>query len=326
VSDAGTLIYIAGPSTTPEAAPRQIGLIDRKGRTTPLALQPGQYLFPRVSPDGTRIAFGTDDGKEAIVWLYDLSGTTAMRRLTFGGNNRFPVWSSDGTRVAYQSDRERDPGIFWQGAAGGPAERLTKPGPGESHEPESWSPRGGQLLFSVTKGADISLWTVSLPDRTVTPFDDVHSSFPLGARFSPDGRWIAYVSTTQGATAIYVQPFPATGVKHQLSAKGLDNPHEIAWSPDGKELLYVPRIFGFEAVSVTTQPAFAFGNAVTVPRPFRVGPPNARTPYDMMPDGRIVGFLAPGQGESALGNGPLRQIQVVLNWSEDLKARVPQTR
>ena len=72
-----------------------------------------------MSPDGTRIAFGTDDGKEAIIYIYDLSGASGMQRLTFGGNNRFPIWSADSKRVAFQSDRDGDLAIFWQPADGG---------------------------------------------------------------------------------------------------------------------------------------------------------------------------------------------------------------
>ena len=111
--------------------------MDRKGGVEPLKLPPGAYASPRVSPDGTRIAFGTDDGKEAIVWIYDLSGMSAMQRLTFGGNNRFPIWSADGKRVAFQSDRDSDLAIFWQPADGtGTAERLTMNRiQGESHAP-----------------------------------------------------------------------------------------------------------------------------------------------------------------------------------------------
>ena len=87
---------------------------DRKGGIEPLKLARGRYEFPRVSPDGKHLTFGTDDGKEAIVWIYDLSGTTSMRPLTVGGRNRFPIWSADSERLAFQSDREGDLGIFWQ--------------------------------------------------------------------------------------------------------------------------------------------------------------------------------------------------------------------
>ena len=85
---------------------------------------------------------------------------------------------------------------------------------------------------------------------------------------------------------IYVQPFPATGEKFPLFVKGSNpTPHKVAWSPDGKELFYVPRLGEFEAVTITTQPSFAFGNAVRVPRPFQPGSPNMRTWYDVTPSG-----------------------------------------
>ena len=101
--------------------PRQQDLVlfDRKGGAEPLGLPPGSYNFPRVSPDGKRIAFETNDGKEAAVSIYELSGASAPRRLTFGGNNRYPIWSADGQRVTFQSDREGDPAVCWQPADGG---------------------------------------------------------------------------------------------------------------------------------------------------------------------------------------------------------------
>jgi Tol biopolymer transport system component len=301
-----------------------LALFDRKGGVEPLKLQPGSYAVPRASPDGKRIAFGSDDGKEAIVYTYDLSGASAMQRLTFGGNNRFPIWSSDSKRVAFQSDREGDLAIFWQPADGtGTAERLTsKTEQGTSHVPNSWSPKSGAFLFDIVKGSDTSLWTFSLQDRKATPFGGVHSLNPTGAVFSPDGLWVAYSSTEGGGrTTVYVQPFPATGAKYQLVPKGSDNPHEVAWSADGKELFYNPRAGGFEVVSITTQPTFAFGNAVATPRSFQLGAPSARRAYDVGRDGRFVGLIAPGQ--TTTGAPAAAQIQVVLNWTEELKQRVP---
>jgi hypothetical protein len=332
VSSTGSLIYIPGFASGPEWGQQEIVVTDRKGAIERLHLPPGPYRGIRASPDGTRIAFGTDDGKEAIIYTYDLSDAGPMQRLTFGGNNRFPVWTSDSKRVAFQSDRDGDLAIFWQPADGkGTAERLTKPDQGASHAPESWSPTGDRFLFSTTKGSDVSLWTYSVRDRNATAFGDVHSSFPTGALFSPDGRWVAYTTSERSMTTmtIYVQPYPATGAKYQLFVKGssstpANTPHKVAWSPNGKELFYVPRLGGFEAVSVTTQPTFAFGNAVTVPRPFQPGPPNSRTLYDITPDGKFVGLMPAGRTPSGDFTAP--QIQVVLNWFEELRARVPLTR
>jgi serine/threonine-protein kinase len=321
ISSTGSLIYLIGFAGASRQA-TEIVLSDRQGNVQRLPLPAGRYSSPpRVSPDGARIAFGTDDGKEAVIYVYPLSGASSMHRITFGSNNRFPIWS-DNQRLAFQSDREGDLAI-WQSGVGGSAKRLTKPGPGESHAPEAWSPKADVLLFSMTKGSDISLWTFSPSDGKVSQFGGVHSVYPTGARFSPDGRWVAYTTRErESTTRVLVQPFPATGDKYELLVQGANaSPHKVAWSPDGKELFYVPRIFEFEAVSVTTTPTFSFGNAARVPRPFQPGAPNGRTLFDVTPDGKFVGPFLPGSASAAVRVSP--SIQVVLNWFEELRARVP---
>jgi hypothetical protein len=96
--------------------------------------------------------------------------------------------------------------------------------------------------------------------------------------------------------------------------------HKPVWSPDGRELLYVPRLGGFEAVGVTTRPAFAFGHAVTVPRKFNPGAPTVRALYDITPQGRFVGVVPVGDS-GAIYSAP--QIEVVLNWLTELGRLVP---
>ena len=199
VSSTGSLVFVPGP-TSIWSGQLDLALIDRNGPPQPLKLPPGPYQYPRLSPDGKRVAFGSDDGKEAAVWIYDLSGVTSMRRLTLGSRNRFPVWSADGERVAFQSDREGDLGLFWQRADGTTAaERLTKPDKDTAHVPESWSPDGKTLLFSVAKGSSYSLAALSLTDKKVTPVGGIQSPFPPAATFSPDGRWVAYSAGAPGA-------------------------------------------------------------------------------------------------------------------------------
>ena len=324
-SDTGSLVYIPGPAGT-FGAGRALVLADRKGSSEILKLPPGAYEHPRISPDGKRVAFDTDDGKEAIVWIYDLAGTSSMRRLTFGHKNRFPIWSRDGQRIAFQSDREGDLGIFWQRADGtGTAERLTKPEQGTSHVPESWSPDGKRFLFAATKGSSISLWAFSLEDRKATPFGDVQSRNPINAVFSPDGRWVAYYSNETGRDAIYVQPFPATGAKYQIPKRDpTQNDHHPVWSSDGKELFYIPMPGALAAISVTTRPDFSFGNPVPVPRKFTTGG-SAQTDirnYDLTPDGKILGLIDTSELIQS-GNPGAPEFRVVLNWFEELKARVP---
>ena len=300
------------------AAQSDLALIDRKGGVERQKLPPGLYQHPRASPNGTQIAFTTDDGKEAIVWIYELGGTASMRQLTFGGKNRFPIWSADGQRVAFQSDREGDLGIFWQRADGsGRADRLTKADQGTSHVPESWSPKEERFLFEVTKGSSVSLWTFSLLDKEATQFTDVQSSNPIQAAFSHDGRWVAYTVTEGAATGIYVQPFPATGALYSVLKSNATSP---VWSRDRLEIVSQPQ-GGQQAVqTITTQPSFSVSPPVLMPRRFiNFGQTSPRN-YDVMPDGRILGFVAAGQTQSAEFTP---QIQVVLNWFEELKQRAP---
>jgi serine/threonine-protein kinase len=321
VSSTGSLVFVPGPVST-SSAQSDLALIDRNGRVQPLNLQPGAYEYPRLSPDGKRIAFGTDDGKDAIVWIYDVAGASSARRLTLGGRNRVSVWSADGDRVAFQSDREGDLGLFWQRADGTTAaERLTKPDKDTAHVPESWSPDGKTLLFSVAKGSSYAVAALSLTDRTVTPFGGIQSPIPPAATFSPDGRWVAYSATAPGANfgSLFVQPFPTTGATYPISKGGGFHP---TWSPDGKELFYLAGVGAgqFVAVSVTTRPTF--GNPVSMPRLFVARGPAFERNYDITLDGkRFLGVVAAGQ--TASGAPAASQIQVVLNWFEELKARVP---
>ena len=313
VSDSGTLAYIVGPA---RAGRDDIWLFDRKGGATPLKLAPGTYFFPRVSPNGKRLAFETHDGRNAVVSVYDLVGGSSPRRVTFGGNNRLPVWSRDGTRVAFQSDREGDLGIFWQPVDGGTAERLTRAAKGEVHSPEAWSRTDDVLVYSVASGEQRSLWLFSLATRKATPVPDVqHSLIPPDAAFSPDGRWLAYQVSEAGAAegTTYVQPYPLTGTKYEIARGGRPQ-----WSPDGKELFFIPAPSQFLAVGVRTEPTFAVTPPYPMTRRFGLAPPAGPRPYDVLPDGRFVAVDAAMQS----GETPNQQIQVVLNWFEELKRTI----
>jgi len=336
VSDNGCLAYIPGPVSVSSAL-LSVARLDRKGVAEPLKLPPGSYRDPRISPDGKRLAFGTDNGKEATVWVYDLSGANSMRPLTLGGKNRYPVWAGDGQRIAFQSDREGDLGVFWQPADGsGKAERLTKPEQGTAHAPESWSPDGKWLLLGATKEPDsrspgytVASLMLSLDDRKVVPFDDIRSTQPINAVFSPDGKWIAYTTRAPGAVSqIYVQPFPQTGAVYQIT-RGTDrNAHHPFWSRDGRELYYIPAAGGFAVVSIATRPTFAFSDPVSLsrgPLGFIEGGPSNTRQNDATDDGRIIAIMAGNPSQApAFGEGSAaQQFHIVLHWFEELKARVP---
>jgi Tol biopolymer transport system component len=316
VSDTGVLVYVPGPA---QLGQDNVIVYDRQDKVTALPLPRGAYQHPRVSPDGKWLAIESDDGKETAISLYELWSANSTVRLTYGGNNRAPVWSADGKRVAFQSDRGGDRAIWWQPVDGGPAERLTRPEPGTIHTPESWAPRSDVLLFSATKDAETTLWTFSTSARKAARFGDVTSiGVPTNGVFSPDGRWVAYQSgdpnTAEGWT--YVQPFPPTGTRHQIARGG-----RPMWSHAGRELelFFVPAPGQFMAVTVRTQPTFGFTKPVAVPRRFAVAFPANPRPYDVLPDGRFVtvGAASGPEQQASL------QIQVVLNWFEELKRKPP---
>lgn len=230
--------------------------------------------------------------------------------------------------MAFQSDREGDLGIFRQradGTAGSP-ERMTRAESGTSHVPESWSPSGDTLLFNITKGSTVSIAVLSLTDHSTSAFPAFQSTGWPGALFSPDGRWVAYSKqeANQLNPALYVEPFPPTGEKHQV----VGGSHFAVWSPDQKALFFIaPQLssggrVGFASAAVTMSRGFAVGQPEAMPRGFNVtgtGIGLART-YDILPDGRFIGVVDAEQ-QQQFATGP--QIQVVLNWFEELKRLVP---
>src|SRR5262245_21875647 len=320
-SNDGTLAFLPGPSVG-TGSHTDLSWTAKDGTVTALNLRPGQYETPRLSPDGRHAAVVNTDATGVNVWIVDLSGVNSMRRLTYGGRNRSEVWSPDGQRIAFQSDREGDAGIFVQRADGtGSAERLTRADGGVAHLPESWSPDGKQILFSSNKRTEYSLWTLSVADGKTQPFGSVHSGKLLNATFSPDGKWIAYGTDETGVDAVFVEPFPATTAKYQISSG--DVGHHALWSRDGKQLYYIPGPTRFVSVNVATQSGFAVTPPTPTPRGFNIGnSQNSARSHDIASDGRFLGVIAAGQPATPTAIGT-QQMEFVINWFEELKQRVP---
>jgi Tol biopolymer transport system component len=252
--------------------------------------------------------------QETLAWLYDLSRETLTRFSIEGSVNQAPVWTPDGKRIALDSNKVGPLNIYW-GLADGSSEleRLT------SSEyvpaPMSWSP-DGQLLafveFNPTTQHDI--WVLRMGDRKAQPF--LRTRFDeTEPRFSPDGRWLAYISDESGRYEIYVQPYPGPGGKWQISKEGGTQP---VWNRNGRELFYRSGD-KMMAVNVATQLGFSAGT----PRMLCEGVYDSElgpiTDYDVSPDGQRFLMVKPAERELA---GPT-QINVVLNWFEELKRRVP---
>jgi eukaryotic-like serine/threonine-protein kinase len=321
VSDTGTLAFLPGP-TSASGGMAQIARFDRRGVAEPLNVPMGPYSHPRVSPDGKRVAVTVEDEKSAQVWIYGLSQVSAVRRLTSGWRNEKAEWSADGLRLAFQSTRDNDAAIWWQRVDGiDQPIRLTRPAPGKQHVPQSFSRDGRHLLYDEISAEAVTLWDLSLAKGTTTQIEIVPSDVPTDATFSPDGKWFTYAARTLGAQAVvYVEPYPPTGARYQISMQS-DDGHHAVWSRDGKELFYTPGPGNrFYVVSTNTAPSFSVGNVTHVQRPFINAPPNAERTYDAMPDGRILGLQV---NVGADGKPIAPDIQVVVNWFEELKQRVP---
>jgi Tol biopolymer transport system component len=325
----GTLVYLPGPANPATGGDWDLALFDTNGNAQPLKLPPAPYRTPRASPDGKSIAVATDDGREEVIWVYDVTGRSPLRRLTFGGKNRLPVWSPDGQWIAFQSNREGDVAIFRQRADGssGIPERLTKPDAGTTHSPLAWSPDGTHLLVTVYesrsdrwKNGQFTLWMMSVGDRLMRPFGNVRSADQIEAAFSPDGRWVAYQSREPGITPsqVYLQPFPGAETKYLVPQAGA-NPFWLA----RRGLLILAQQSESFAIPVATAPRVIFGRPTTFPRGSRFEGPVGSGPrwVDAMPDGEhVIGVLSV---TNASDSANASQVIVVLNWSEELKQRVP---
>jgi serine/threonine-protein kinase len=295
--------------------------LDRKGTEQPLPAPPHAYSNPRISPDGQQVAVQITDSN-ADIWIYDLMHDT-LRRLTVEGSNSFPVWSPDGKRVVYRSARSGVPAtnLFWKPADGtGTEERLTTNT--FTDVPSSFSPDGKILAYmELNNQTQYDLMTLPMEGARkpqpflATPFDE------RGPWLSPDGHWAAYVSNDSERYEVYVQPFPGPGGKRPIS---LDGGAEVSWSYKGNELFYRTgaQRETMMAVDIQTNPTFNAGkpHALFQGTYASSNLTSAWSPnYSVGPDGRFLMLKTKEQ----LQTQGFAQIDVVQNWFEELKRRVP---
>ena len=310
-SKAGSIAYVPGDPASEE---RTLVWVDRKGTVQPLDDSRRYWSFPRLSPDGKRLAVAI--GRESHdIWIYELD-RGALTRLTFDGTNLNPLWTPDGDRVTFQSSREGPLQGFWIAADGsGTPERIMH---GDVVSwPSSWSPDGRHLAYVQYDSATVAdIWLLALDgEKRPRPFLNT-AFYEVSPVFSPDGRSIAYESNETGRYEVYVRRVSGRG-KWQVSTEGGAEP---LWSRDGKELFY-RNGDKMMAVSIQLEPEFKAGKPrVLFEGRFAspVSPSLTGRNYDVTPDGRRFVMIKESEQESASV-----QINVVLNWFEELKRLVP---
>ena len=250
VSRTGSLIYMSGGQTS------QVVLRDMAGRERVVLAEPQEYDFPRFSPDGTRLAFTVRSIVGSDISIYDFASGIPTKLTTGTAASFAPEWTPDGKRVLYGSDRLGVNSLWWQNAdLSGTPELVQRAS--ETVNAGVFSPDGRILMYWLSTSqypADI-FYRQLAGDTTSKPLAATDAA-ELSPRFSPDGKWVAYVYGRE----VYVQPFPPTGAKHAVTADGGKQP---VWSRDGRRIFYGQnnRLW---AATIRTAPAFAVTSRDTV--------------------------------------------------------------
>ena len=246
------------------------------------------------------------------IWIHERG---AFHQFTFDGAEH-PIWSPDGTRLVYYSPREASPGFYWQSADGsGEAVRVVSKESGDPN-PNSWASSDHVASYEADPRTGFDVWVSSLMDGTTSPFvaSDASERAPV---FSPDGDWIAYVSDESGVDAVYVKHYPDVGTKHGVST-GEGPAYSPIWAPDGRELFYVQGTV-LMSLPIELQPTFRRAGRPTqlfVGDKYVFLDANAQQ-FDIHPDGDRFLMLRMMTGELP------SQIQVVLNWFEEVERLAP---
>jgi serine/threonine-protein kinase len=304
VSDAGLLVYGTGA-----AAPSSLVWVARDGTTDSVVSAARGYSQPRVSPDGRRLVAS----RGGAIWIHELE-TESWERFDFREASLWPLWTPDGRSVLYSSN---NPETLWdlysQPVAGTAAAEPLLVQDGEQYLTGSFSADGTLLTYVDVNPVTVhDIWLLSMEDRsTRVLIDDPGNQH--GATFSPDGRYIAYVSNESARFEVYVRPSSGDSGRRQVSYEGGVEP---LWSPSG-ELFYRGQS-QILSVEVETQPDLAIGRSRPLfDDPYVRSDIEARD-YDVTPDAQRFLMIQPGDpAESSV------RLNAVVNWFTELERLVP---
>jgi serine/threonine-protein kinase len=316
-SDGGTLVYVQGIAATPK--PKRLLVVNARGDATRLTDELRDYQVSRVSPDGSRLAVPITEGSGFHIWILDIKAGTS-RQLTFEGTNLNPIWTPDGKDLVFMSNRDGPYALYRQPVDGSaPAKLFLKR---EQPLTPTDISRDNILAFYETfagGGGGVgrrNIWTMPLIEGSPAQFGDPMAT-ARDARFSPDGRWIAYASDESGQDEVYVRPYPkAEGGVHRVSSGG----RGPVWARDGSKLYYQSLSLRLMAVPIKTSPIFEWG------RPRELFAMSGKfqmfgiilSSYDVLPTGER--FIFTGVVETTVATTS-RRIHIVENWFEEVKAR-----
>ena len=302
VSNRGLLVY----SRAGNDADMALSWIDRSGKAEAMASQ-ALVVGPRISPDGTRVVgVMLDRTNRSDVFILDTArGTTT--RLTFTGTNTNPIWTPNGRSIVFAATVDKVHGVYAADAGGGTQPKLlfTTEAPAV---PLSVGPDGRTLLFA--ERFRIHVWP---SDGRPRALHETVLGRELGAQFSPDGKWVAYVSDESGRSEAYIHGFPEPGRRERVSINGAQY---VRWGGHGRELIFwntgQTGNFAITSVPVQTTPSLQLGK-----------------PLDLftMPNVQINDFSADGTRAIAwVSKGGIPTTFVtVTDWFEELRARAPMT-
>ena len=323
VSQTGTLVYMTGKTF---GSDRVVAWLDSSGKTQRVGAVPGPYFTPRFSPDGKRLAISVIQAARSGIWIYDLVRDT-LSRLTFSQTfDSWPVWTPDGKHIVFSSSRGGgQENIYWIRSDGaGEAQRLTE---NKNRQiPRSFTPDGKRLVYHEgTPDAGPDLWTLPLdlsdPEHPKPGKPEVFLRTPTTevlAAFSPDGRWLAYMSGESGTDDVYVRPFPGPGGKWQVSNGGGNH---ATWSPNGRELYYRTPDGRLMVANYAVSGDTFQSEKPRVWSEKRFLNTGIYTNFDIAPDGkRFVGlFSEEGEQDKKVPT----QAVFLLNFFDELRRKVP---